>query len=288
MWKILGAAGIDPARDRTGPTWIEFIRSQAAGIIATDFACVDTAFLRRFHVLFVIEIHTRRVHLAGISTNPTGAWTTQTARNFLMRLRDDHGFRYLIRDGARQFTRSFDAVFAGSRITVIRIPHGRPVRTPTPNDGPAQFDTNCATAKSFGTRNNSEPWLSRTSSTTTNTAPIAESTNAHPTTPPMSSRSAQASGSNDAPRAADSSTSTTPPPESPPAIPDLRETSFGAPSRRSMIGESAQITSDAAAHEFPAPTAAIRYQRAADDRDREVADRLDEVFGHREDKRSHS
>ena len=126
MWKILGAAGIDPARDRTGPTWIEFIRSQAAGIIATDFACVDTAFLRRFHVLFVIEIHTRRVHLAGISTNPTGPWTTQTARNFLMRLRDDHGFRYLIRDGARQFTRSFDAVFAGSGITAIRIPPRAP------------------------------------------------------------------------------------------------------------------------------------------------------------------
>ena len=126
VWKILRAAGIDPSRDRTGPTWIEFIRSQAAGIIATDFACVDTAFLRRFHVLFVIEISTRRVHLAGITTNPTGPWTTQTARNFLMGLRDDHGFRFLIRDGAGQFTRSFDDVFAGSGITAIRIPPRAP------------------------------------------------------------------------------------------------------------------------------------------------------------------
>jgi len=126
VWKILRAAGINPSRDRTGPTWLEFIRSQAAGIIATDFACVDTATLRRYHVLFIIEIHTRRVHLAGITTNPTGPWTTQAARNFLMGLRDDHGFRFLIRDGAGQFTRSFDAVLAGSGITAIRIPPRAP------------------------------------------------------------------------------------------------------------------------------------------------------------------
>lgn len=117
VWKTLRAAGIDPVRDRTGPTWMEFIRSQAAGIIATDFACVDTALLRRFHVLFVIEIHTRRVHLAGITSNPTGPWTTQAARNLLMRLGDDHGFQFLIRDGAGQFTRAFDAVFVGSVTT---------------------------------------------------------------------------------------------------------------------------------------------------------------------------
>lgn len=126
VWKILRAAGIDPVRDRTGPTWVEFIRSQAAGIVATDFACVDTALLRRFHVMFVIEVHTRRVHLAGITSNPTGPWTTQAARNLLMHLGDQHGFRFLIRDGAGQFTRAFDAVLAGSGITAIRIPPRAP------------------------------------------------------------------------------------------------------------------------------------------------------------------
>ncbi len=126
VWKILRAAGIDPTRDRTGPSWAEFIRSQAKAIIATDFACVDTALLRRFHVLFFIEIGTRRVHLAGITTNPTGPWTTQAARNLLMRLPDAHGFRFLIRDGAGQFTASFDTVFAGSGITAIRTPPRAP------------------------------------------------------------------------------------------------------------------------------------------------------------------
>jgi transposase InsO family protein len=126
VWKILRAAGIDPRRDRTGPSWSEFIRSQAKAVIATDFACVDTALLRRYHVLFVIEVATRRVHLAGITTNPTGPWTTQAARNLMTRLPDHHRFRYLVRDGAGQFTRAFDAVLAGSGITVVRIPPRAP------------------------------------------------------------------------------------------------------------------------------------------------------------------
>jgi len=72
IWAILRTAGIDPS-------WMQFIRSQAKGNIATDFLCVDTATLRRFHLLFFIEIGSRRVHLGGITTNPTGPWTTQAA-----------------------------------------------------------------------------------------------------------------------------------------------------------------------------------------------------------------
>ena len=126
VWKILKIAGINPTRDRAGPTWSQPIRSQAKGILATDFACVDTVLLKRFHVLFVIEHSTRRVHLAGITANPTGPWTTQAARNFCMRLADSHRFRFLIRDGAGQFTRPNDNVLAGSGITAIRIPPRSP------------------------------------------------------------------------------------------------------------------------------------------------------------------
>jgi putative transposase len=126
VWKILKAAGIEPTRDRTGPTWSQFIKSQSKTIIATDFACVDTTLLKRFHVLFVIEHNTRRIHLLGITANPTGPWTTQAARNFMMRIGDRHPFRFLIRDGAGQFTRSFDTVLAASGITAIRIPPRSP------------------------------------------------------------------------------------------------------------------------------------------------------------------
>ena len=64
------------------------------------------------------------MHLAGITTNPTGDWTTQAARNLTMAW--DHRPRFLIRDGAGQFTTGFDNVFAADGTTVIRIPPGAP------------------------------------------------------------------------------------------------------------------------------------------------------------------
>jgi transposase InsO family protein len=125
VWKILRAAGVDPTPNRTGPTWARFIRSQAQAVIATDFCCVDTVTLRRFHVLFFIEVGSRRVHLGGVTTNPTGTWTTQAARNLLMGLEDQ--FRFVIHDGAGQYTRSFDAVFAGAGITALTTPPRAPM-----------------------------------------------------------------------------------------------------------------------------------------------------------------
>lgn len=98
---------------------------QAKAIIASDSLCVDTVGLRRSHVLFFIELNTRRVHLGGITTNPTGPWTAQAARNLLMGL--DDTFRFLVHDGAGQYSSAFDAVFAAVGITTITTPPRAPM-----------------------------------------------------------------------------------------------------------------------------------------------------------------
>ena len=74
VWTILREAGVEPAPRRLETSWAEFLRQQAASILECDFLTVDTVFLKRFYVLFFIEVTTRRVHLAGITTNPDGAW----------------------------------------------------------------------------------------------------------------------------------------------------------------------------------------------------------------------
>jgi transposase InsO family protein len=70
-----------------------------------------------------IELATRRVHLAGITTNPDGRWVTQQARNLLMQL-DDEGIRpqFLIRDRDSKFSREFDEVFRSEGIRIIKAP----------------------------------------------------------------------------------------------------------------------------------------------------------------------
>ena len=126
---ILRRHGLGPAptRSRKGPSWVEFLKAQAAGTVAIDFFSVDTVTLSRVYVLFLIEVETRRVHLLGVTAHPTGLWVRQAARNLLMDLEDRaERFRFLVRDRDTKFTAGFDAVFAGAGIEVLRIPPRAP------------------------------------------------------------------------------------------------------------------------------------------------------------------
>jgi putative transposase len=123
VWTILREAGIEPAPKRLETSWAEFLRRQATSILECDFLTVDTLFLKRFYVLFFIELGTRRVHLAGITANPDGPWVTQQARNLLMHLEDEAvDVRFVIRDRDSKFTRDFDEVFRTAGIRVIKAP----------------------------------------------------------------------------------------------------------------------------------------------------------------------
>src|ERR1039457_1402450 len=127
VWQILHDAGIGPAPRRTGPTWKQVLTAQARGILAVDFVHVDTVLLRRIYALITTEHGTRRVHLAGLTANPDGAWTTQAARNLLMDLGQlTTSVKFLIRDRAGQFTGYFDAVFTAEGIRMLVSPPQAP------------------------------------------------------------------------------------------------------------------------------------------------------------------
>jgi hypothetical protein len=128
--KILRAAGLGPARSRGGLSWRAFLRQQTQSMLAVDFFTVETISLQRLSVLFFIELGSRRVHNAGCTANPTGAWVAHQARRFAWTVQQrPTRFRLLIRDRDSKFTRSFDAVFASEGIEIVKTP----VRAPKAN-----------------------------------------------------------------------------------------------------------------------------------------------------------
>ncbi len=130
VWSILQQAGIKPSPRRSSETWRQFLRAQATGIIACDFFTIDTVLLRRLYALVFIDLATRQVYLAGVTSNPTGAWATQQARNIVETFVDrTDPVRFLIHDRDSKFTAAFDEVFRSEGIRPIRTP----VRAPRAN-----------------------------------------------------------------------------------------------------------------------------------------------------------
>jgi putative transposase len=121
VWDILHANGIDPAPRRSGPTWRQFLTTQAHGIIAVDFFHIDTALGNRLYALVFLEHATRRLHIAGVTTHPTRGWTTQQARNLATELGVRlSSMRFLLRDRDGKYSPAFDAVFQAEEINILQ------------------------------------------------------------------------------------------------------------------------------------------------------------------------
>jgi hypothetical protein len=96
-------------------------------ILACDFFTIETLWLQTLYVLFFIEIGTRRVHFAGITTNPTQFWVAQQARQVVWELSEgETPLRFLIHDNDSAFCQAFDTVFEAEGFEVIKTPNQAP------------------------------------------------------------------------------------------------------------------------------------------------------------------
>ena len=118
---LLRANGLGPAPRRDGPTWSQFLRSQATGILALDFLTVETITLRTMYFMFAIHLGSRRVHLLGVTRNPDSGWVTQQARNLAVGEWLE-GIRFVIRDRDARFSGAFDEVFATEDVRITKTP----------------------------------------------------------------------------------------------------------------------------------------------------------------------
>ena len=126
---VLERHGIPPApeRDRQGSSWRVFLNHYKDQFLACDFFTVETLTLQTLYVLFFLEHGTRRVHLAGCTAHPTGAWVTQQARQMTWALQDrELPMRYLIHDHDTKFTDAFDTVFESEGVEIVDIPYHAP------------------------------------------------------------------------------------------------------------------------------------------------------------------
>jgi transposase InsO family protein len=124
---ILKQHRIATSAERSSGSWRNFLGHYKGQILACDFFTVETIWLKTIYVLFFIELGTRRVHLAGWTTNPNATWVTQQARQLVWYLRDDpHDMACLIHDNDKKFSSSFDTVFHSEGIKTVHTPFRAP------------------------------------------------------------------------------------------------------------------------------------------------------------------
>jgi transposase InsO family protein len=128
---ILKQHGIDPAPERERrTTWQEFLRRHRSVLAAADFFSVEdwtARGLTRFAVLFVIDLATRRVEIAGIVREPGSAWVLQCGRQ----LTDPdevclRGKRFLLHDRDPRFTEAFADTLSAAGVETVRLPPRSP------------------------------------------------------------------------------------------------------------------------------------------------------------------
>jgi len=127
--RVLAENGIDPV-GRRPIAWKTFLRAHWGAIDATDFFSVEVVTWRglvRYFVLFVIDLKTRRVEIAGITATQNGEWMQQVARNLIDR---DGGFlvdsRHLIHDRDPLFTRAFAGTLRRAGVNPVKLPTRSP------------------------------------------------------------------------------------------------------------------------------------------------------------------
>jgi putative transposase len=126
---VLKRHAIQPAPERghRSSNWRTFLASHKSALLATDFFTVETLWLKTVYVLFFIELNTRRVYLAGCTSEPTSAWVTQQARQLVWEVQDKPSpKRFLIHDRDTKFTPAFDAVFVSEGVEIVLTPPQAP------------------------------------------------------------------------------------------------------------------------------------------------------------------
>lgn len=128
---VLRRHGIEPAPERSRKTtWKEFLTRHWELIVAADFFTVEVwtaRGLKRFLVLFFIDLSTRKVEIAGIASSANGLWMSQIGRNVTDAMDGIlTGKRYLIHDRDPLFTAEFQGILAGVGVTSVKLPPQSP------------------------------------------------------------------------------------------------------------------------------------------------------------------